>query len=88
MAWRLTARIEAANPRVKNGWIRNEDMWVLIRDGISYNIAVMYVPPWMAGGRGGYAVFKGHRTLKGLSRTLVTAKRRAEKIKTPRQPYK
>lgn len=77
-----TSRIEIANPRVKNGWIRNEDMWVLIRDGKSYNIAIMPVPLGK-----GYRIFKGSRVF-GVSRTLDVAKRRAEKIKTPRQPYK
>jgi len=77
---RSTSRVEVANPRVKNGWIRNGDMWVLIRDGKSYNIAVM---PFA----GVYRIFKGSR-LVGFSQTLDAAKRRAEKIKTPRQPYK
>ena len=77
-----TSRVEVSNPRVKNGWVRNEDMWVLMRDGKSYNIAVMPVPLGK-----GYRIFKGSR-LFGVSRTLEAAKRRAEKIKTPRQPFK
>jgi len=75
-----TSRIEIANPRVKNGWVRNGDMWVLIRGGKSYNIAVM---PF----QGVYRIFTGSRLI-GFSRTLKIAKQRAEKIKTPRQPFK
>lgn len=75
-----TSRAEIANPRVKNGWIRNGDMWVLIRDGKSHNIAVM---PF----QDVYRIFAGSKLI-GFSRTLKVAKQRAEKIKTPRQPYK
>ena len=70
---RSTSHVEVSNPRVRNGWVRNEDMWVLIRDGKSYNIAVM---PF----RGVYRIFKGSKII-GFSRTLEAAKRRAEKIK-------
>ena len=77
---RSTSRVEIANPRVKNGWIRNEDMWVLIRDGKSYNIAVM---PF----QGVYRIFKGSRLI-GFSRTLEAAKRRAEKIKISGRIFK
>jgi hypothetical protein len=83
---RNTSRVEVANPRVKNGWIRNEDMWVLVRDGKSYNVAITYTPPW-EGRKGGYVILKGHRAI-GTSRTLEAAKRRAEKIKIPRVPFK
>jgi len=78
---------EVSNPRVKNGWVRNEDMWVLIRDGVSYNIAVMYSPPWGKRTRGEYVIFRGSKAI-GSARTLAAAKRRAERIKTPRSPFK
>ena len=81
-----TSRVEVANPRVRNGWIRNEGMWVLIRDGKSYNIAIVHTPPW-AGRKGRYDILTGSKVF-GSSRTLDAAKRSAEKIKTPRQPYK
>lgn len=81
-----TSHFEVSSPRVKNGWIWNEDMWVLIRDSKSYNIAVMYTPPW-EGRKGGYAIFRGSKVI-GFSRTLEAAKRRAEKIGTPKQPFK
>jgi len=77
---RSPSRVEVANPRVKNGWVRNGDMWVLIRDGKSYNIAVMPFQDM-------YRIFAGSRLI-GFSRTLKAAKQRAEKIKTPRQPFK
>ena len=83
-------RVEVASARVKNGWIRNEDMWVLIREGKSHNIAIAYAPPWPPGDRkakGQFSIFKGSKII-GFSRTLGAAKRRAEKIKTPRTPFK
>lgn len=77
---RSTSRVEVSSPRVKNGWVRNDDMWVLIRDGKSYNIAVM---PF----QGVYRIFKGSKLI-GFSRTLEAAKRRAEKIKITGRVFK
>jgi hypothetical protein len=55
-------------------------MWVLIRDGKSFNIAIM---PF----QGVYRIFKKSR-ITGYSRTLKAAKRRAEKIKVTGHVFK
>jgi hypothetical protein len=70
-------------------WVKNGDMWVLLHNGKSYNIAIMYFPPSSFSGRarGEYRVFKGSRII-GFARTLEAAKQRAERIKVTGRVFK
>ena len=70
-------------------WVKNGDMWVLLHNGKSYNIAIMYFPPssFSQRNRAEYRIFKGSKII-GFSRTLEAAKRRAEKIKITGRVFK
>jgi len=66
--------------RIINGWKYNgDDMWVLMKDGKSTNIAVMYLPPFglTKRKRTEYHIFHASKLI-GYALSLAAAKRRAE----------
>jgi len=85
----ISGKPHQSTSRDKIKWVKNEDMWVLLHNGKSYNIAIMYFPPSSFSERtkGEYRIFKGSKII-GFSRTLEAAKRRAEKIKITGRVFK